>query len=98
MATARSRCRPWPRRSGLKQLLFEPETLATLEKDVGLVATILAFKDMMPEETRRTARQVVAEIVAELTRRLGTQVRQAVLGALRRDRHSTLPVARNLDF
>jgi hypothetical protein len=84
-------------RRGLKQLLFEPETLQSLERDVSLVATILAFKGAMPEQTRQTARQVVAEIVDELRRRLETEVRQALLGALRRDRHSPLKVARNLD-
>src|SRR5262245_62702090 len=57
-------------RRGLKQLLLEPETLATLERDVNLVATIVGFKDLMPEETRRTARQVVREIVEELRKRL----------------------------
>jgi uncharacterized protein with von Willebrand factor type A (vWA) domain len=85
-------------RRGLKQLLLEPETLQTLEKDVGLVATILAFKDQMPAQTRQTARLVVAEIVEELRKRLEEQARQAVLGALRRDRHSPLRVARNLDM
>jgi Mg-chelatase subunit ChlD len=84
-------------RLGLKELLLEPETLQTLEKDVNLVATILAFKHLMPEVTRQTARQVVAEIVEELRRRLENQVRQSLLGALRRDRHSPLKVARNLD-
>jgi hypothetical protein len=83
---------------GLRQLLLEPEALQSLEKDAGLVATILAFKDMMPDETRRTARQVVAAIVEDLRKRLEQQTRQAVLGALRRDRHSPLTVARNLDF
>jgi uncharacterized protein with von Willebrand factor type A (vWA) domain len=52
----------------------------------------------MPEQTRHTARQVVREIVEELRKRLEEQTRQAVLGALRRDRHSPLRVARNLDF
>jgi hypothetical protein len=85
-------------RKGLKQLLFEPETLRTLEKDVSLVATMLAFKHLMPEKTRETARQVVAEIVAELRKRLDNQTRQAILGALRRDLHSPIKVARNLDF
>ncbi|HEY7064504.1 MAG TPA: VWA domain-containing protein [Chloroflexota bacterium] len=85
-------------RRGLKQLLLEPETLQSLEKDIGLVATILAFKNLMPDQTRQTARQVVAEIVDELRRRLETELRQAVIGALRRDRHSPLRVARNLDF
>jgi hypothetical protein len=84
-------------RKGLKQLLLEPETLQTLEKDVSLVATLLAFKHLMPDETRETARQVVAEIVDDLRRRLEQQIRTAVLGALRRDRHSPLPLARNLD-
>ena len=84
-------------RRGLKQLLLEPETLAGLEKDVGLVATILSFKSLMPDQTRQTARQVVAEIVEELRKKLENQTRQAVLGALRRDRHSPLKLARNLD-
>jgi hypothetical protein len=85
-------------RRGLKQLLLEPETLHTLEKSVDLVATILAFKHLMPEQTRQTARQVVAEIVDEMRRRFENQVRQPVLGALRRDRHSPVKVARNLDI
>jgi hypothetical protein len=85
-------------RKGLKQLLLEPEALQSLEKDVSLVATILAFKHLMPEQTRQTARQVVAEIVEDLRRRLEDQTRQALLGAMRRDRHSPLKVARNLDL
>jgi len=83
---------------GLKQLLLEPETLQSLEKDVSLAATLVHFKDLMPEETKRTARQVIGEIVEELKKRLEQKTRQAVLGALRRDRHSPLRVARNLDF
>ncbi len=83
---------------GLKQLLLEPETLQTLEKDVALAATILNFKNMMPEQTRQTARQVIKAIVDELQKRLEQKTKQAVLGALRRDRHSPMRVARNLDF
>src|SRR5262249_10481882 len=85
-------------RRGLKQLLFEPETLLSLERSIGLVATILAFKHLMPEQVRRTARQVVAEIVEGLRRRLESQTPQSVLGALQRDRHTPIKVARNLDF
>jgi Mg-chelatase subunit ChlD len=85
-------------RKGLKQLLMEPEALQSLEKDVGLVATILAFKHLMPEKTRQTARQVVAAIVEDLKKRLENETRQALLGAMRRDRHSPLKIARNLDL
>ncbi|HEY8446327.1 MAG TPA: VWA domain-containing protein [Thermomicrobiales bacterium] len=84
-------------RRGLRQLLFEPEVLGTLEKDIHLVTTILGFKDLMPEETRRTAREVVAEIVAELRQRLETPLQQAITGALQRNRHAPLRVSRNLD-
>ncbi|MCC7369184.1 MAG: VWA domain-containing protein [Chloroflexi bacterium] len=85
-------------RRGLRQLLLEPEALQSLQKDVGLVATILAFKHLMPEQTRETARQVVREIVDDLRKRLENETRQALLGAMRRDRHSPLRVARNLDL
>jgi hypothetical protein len=85
-------------RKGLKQLLLEPEVLQSLEKDVGLVATILAFKHLMPEQTRQTARLVVREIVEDLRKRLEDETRQALRGAMRRDRHSPLKVARNLDL
>ena len=85
-------------RKGLKQLLMEPEALQSLQKDVGLVATILAFKHLMPEQTRETARQVVREIVDDLRKRLESETRQTLLGAMRRDRHSPLRVARNLDL
>jgi len=85
-------------RKGLRQLLMEPEVLQSLEKDVGLVATILAFKHLMPEQTRQTAREVVAAIVEDLRQRLENETRQALLGAMRRDRHSPLKVARNLDL
>jgi hypothetical protein len=85
-------------RRGLKQLLLEPESLETLEKNVGLVATILAFKNLMPERTRETARQVVRGIVDDLRKRLEKEVRQTLLGTLRRDRHSPMKVSRNLDL
>jgi hypothetical protein len=85
-------------RKGLQQLLLEPEALQSLQKDVGLVATILAFKHLMPEKTRETARQVVREVVDDLRKRLENETRQALIGAMRRDRHSPLRVARNLDL
>ncbi|MER3439722.1 MAG: hypothetical protein C4346_20200 [Chloroflexota bacterium] len=84
-------------RRGLRQLLFEPETLGALERDIHLVTTILGFKDLMPEETRQTAREVVREIVERLRRTLEPSLQQAVTGALQRNRHTPLRVSRNLD-
>lgn len=85
-------------RRGLTQLLLEPETLPFLERNVDLVATLVAAKGLIPDQAREAARQIVREVVEELRRRLESQVRTAVLGALRRDRQSPLRSLRNLDW
>jgi hypothetical protein len=85
-------------RRGLTQLLFEPETLPFLEKNVDLVATLMAAKALIPDQAKEVARQIVREVVEELKKKLESAVRTAVLGALRRDQHSPLPLLRNLDW
>jgi hypothetical protein len=85
-------------RKGLTQLLFEPETLPFLERNVELVATLVAAKGMIPDRAREAARQIVREVVDELRKQLESETRTAILGALRRDRHSPLRVLRNLDW
>ena len=83
---------------GLTQLLFEAETLPLLEKNVELVATLVAAKGLVPDKARETARQIVREVVDDVRRKLETEVRTAVVGAVRRDRTSPLKVARNIDW
>jgi Mg-chelatase subunit ChlD len=85
-------------RRGLRQLLFEKETLPKLEKNVDLVATLVALQGMIPDEVKETARQVVRDIVEQIRDKLEPQIRQAVVGALARNRHSALPVYRNVDW
>ncbi|HEY7125239.1 MAG TPA: VWA domain-containing protein [Ktedonobacterales bacterium] len=85
-------------RRGLKQLLFEPETLPLLEKNVDLVATIISLQKMIPDQTRETARQVVREIAEQIKKKLENEIRQAVIGAISRNNHSPLPVYRNIDW
>ncbi len=85
-------------RRGLRQLLFEKETLPKLEKTVDLVATLVSLQGMIPDEVKETARQVVRDIVEQIRDKLEPQIRQAVIGALARNRHSALPVYRNVDW
>jgi hypothetical protein len=85
-------------RRGLRQLLFEKETLPRLEKNVGLAATLIALQAMIPDEVKETARQVVREIADQVREKLEPQIRQAVVGALARNRHSVLSVYRNVDW
>ena len=85
-------------KKGLTQLLFEPETLPFLEKNVELVATLLSAKGLIPDQAREAARSIVREVVDEIRKKLETEVRTAVLGAVRRDRTSPLRLARNIDW
>lgn len=85
-------------RRGLTQLLFEPETLANVQPNVGLVGTLLALKNQIPERTKETARQLVRQVVDEVRKRLEEQVRQAVTGALNRRAHSPIPSASSIDW
>ena len=85
-------------RKGLTQLLFEPETLPFLEKNVDLVATLISAKGLIPDRAREVAREIVREVVEDVRKRLETSMRTAVLGAVRRDRTSPLKVLRNIDW
>jgi hypothetical protein len=85
-------------KKGLTQLLFEPETLPFLEKNVELVATLISAKGLIPDQAREAARSIVREVVEEIRKRLESELRTAVLGAVRRDRTSPLRLARNIDW
>ena len=71
-------------RKGLTQLLFEPETLKSVQPNVQLVGTLMALKGRIPERTKETARMVVRAVVEEVKKKLEQRLRQAVLGALNR--------------
>jgi len=85
-------------RKGLTQLLFEPETLKSVQPNIQLVGTLMALKGRIPERTKETARMVVAAVVEEVKKKLEQRLRQAVLGALNRREHSPLPSAAAIDW
>jgi hypothetical protein len=85
-------------RRGLKQLLFEPEIMSQMEPSVDLASMILSLKNLVPETAKAAAREVVRKAVEEIRKRLESQMRQAVRGALNRNRHTTFRSLANLDF
>lgn len=85
-------------RKGLTRLLFEPETLPYLEKNVDLVGTLLSARGLVPDEAKETARQIVEEVVRDLRDKLETETRTAIYGAVRRNSDSPIKIARNLDY
>lgn len=85
-------------RLNLKQMLFEPELLQTVEPDVNLVTQLLALKNVLPAKTKDTARQVVQKVVDALKRKLEQPTRQAVLGSLNRATRNRRPRHHEIDW
>jgi hypothetical protein len=85
-------------RLDLKQMLFEPELLQTVEPDVHLVTQLLALKNILPSKTKETARAVVQKVVDELRRKLEQPTRQAVLGSLNRAARTRRPRHNEIDW
>lgn len=85
-------------RTGLAELLLQPEVLPQLQPDVQLVATILSLKDQIPDTVKQAARDLIRGVVDQLRRKLEVRVQQAVFGALQRNRYSPIRTARNLDW
>ncbi len=85
-------------RKGLKQLLFEPETLARVTPNIDLVGTLLSLKNMIPDAAKEAARAVVRTVVEDIVQRLRGQLEQAVRGSLDRSRHSPIRSLPNMDW
>jgi hypothetical protein len=85
-------------RLGLKQMLLEPEFLASVEADVHLVADLISLRSVMPEKTKATARMVVEKVVAELLARLESKTVQSVRGAFDRAQRISRPRPADIDW
>ncbi|TDD27059.1 VWA domain-containing protein [Kribbella turkmenica] len=85
-------------RLGITRMLMEPELLGAVEPDVHLVSTLLALNEVMPEETKQTARDVVGRVAAELEARLAERTRAAVTGALDRAGRTGRPRHSDIDW
>jgi hypothetical protein len=85
-------------RKGLRQMLLQPEFLATVEADVNLVADLVALRGVMPEKTKETARIVIGKVVAALMERLERKTADAIRGSLDRSRRTNRPRFADIDW
>ncbi len=85
-------------RCGLKQLLFEPELLESVEPDINLASTILMLKDQIPKRSKESVRAFIKKIVEEINKLLEADIRRAVTAAVNRRNHSPIPSASALDY
>jgi len=86
------------RRRGIAELLEAPGLLERIEPNVELVKTLLTHRELLTPRTRVLARKIIDRVVRELKEKLKIQVEPAIVGAIRRDRHSPQRVVRNLDL
>jgi uncharacterized protein with von Willebrand factor type A (vWA) domain len=75
----------------LQKILESPEALAEIEPDIHLVTKLIALSKLIPSQTRETARQVVAQVVEELKKRLEYPLLHALQGALNRSVRTRKP-------
>lgn len=85
-------------RLDLRQLLLEPELLDAIEPDIHLVTLLVELNHLLPDETRATARQVIARVLADLEQRLADHTRVAVHGALARAQRARRPRPGDIDW
>jgi Mg-chelatase subunit ChlD len=85
-------------RLNLRQMLFEPEMLESVEPDVNLVATLLSLRSVIPNRSKETARIVVRKVVDELIRKLESPTRQAIAGAFNRAIRNRRPRLQEIDW
>lgn len=85
-------------RLDLTSLLLEPELLDSVRPDVHLVGVLVSLNAAMPETTRRTARLVVAQVVAEIEQRIAASTRAAVTGAVSRASRTHRPRLADIDW
>jgi Mg-chelatase subunit ChlD len=82
----------------LRQLLLEPEMLRAVEPDLHLVTLLVELNKLLPDATRASARQVVAQVVAQIEQRLAARTKQAVQGALARSQRTRRPRHADIDW
>jgi VWA domain containing CoxE-like protein len=75
----------------VQKILESPEALAEIEPDIYLVTKLITLSKLIPSQTRETARQVVAQVVEELKKRLEYPLLQALQGALNRSVRTRKP-------
>jgi Mg-chelatase subunit ChlD len=85
-------------RLGLQRMLLEPEFLAAVEADINLVANLISLRNVMPEKTKDTARQVIAKVVAALMERLERKTAEALRGAVDKSRRTSRPRFSDIDW
>lgn len=77
-------------RKGLTQLLLEPESLQNVTPDINMVSNLLALKDAIPEKSKDSARALIKAVVDQIMKKMETDLRRAVTGAVNKKAHTPI--------
>lgn len=82
----------------LTELLTDEKILKSMQPDMELLKNILAFKGMMSPQVLNTARQIIAEVVAQIEEKLRSEIVEAFSGKKNPYKSSPLKNFKNFDF
>lgn len=82
----------------LTQLLTDKEVLEKLEPNKELLKNILQMKHLMTGEILDTAKAIVKKIADDITKKLESDVKKAIVGRIDKNKSSLIKNSRNLDF
>ncbi|MEM9888786.1 MAG: VWA domain-containing protein [Bacteroidota bacterium] len=85
-------------RLGIEELLRAPELVEQLEVNVNLASTLVALKELIPQQSKESARKLVEKVVRELEKKLQNPMREAVEGALHRATRNRRPKWNEIDW
>ena len=82
----------------MSELLTDKEVLEKMEPNIDLLKSILQMKHLMKGEVLETARKIVKQVADDIKKRLGQDIRAAIMGRIDRSSTSRLKSSRNIDF
>ena len=83
---------------GLTRMLLEPELLDLIIPNAHLISTLLSLSDVLPDESRESARALVRRYADELLQRLQAPLIQSMRGSLYKLRQTRRPRMREIDW
>lgn len=85
-------------RLNLHSMLVQPEMLEHIEPDIHMVANLLSLKNLVPAQSKDTARMVVQKLVDELMKRLQAKTENALRGSLNKAARNSRPRPGDIDW
>lgn len=82
----------------LTELLTDEKILKSMQPDMELLKNILTFRHMMNKQVLNTAKQIVAEVVAQIEEQLKKEIVEAFSGKKNPYKSSPLKTFKNFDF